>query len=345
MPPQPHFAVAAFVRDLLLEWNGRELRGTRLFAPGTLVHVAPPMSGDGWARTYLTGPARDTGRYVRVVGPRARLQRHHRRWIDDPEMLAALGPDTGPWQRPELAPYLATFSDDPLAEEGRFGWAPGEWDALTAGLLSPRRPELARCVATALGVSEDDARALIDRGAAGRALHRGAIEGRPTTALRAAEAWEALAPITWTSDPARRFHLAHVSGAKPKRAPNTLAAVACYCADVAGVTAAESLAREVAAACGVASVGEVVWRVAQRSELRARATGTRSGVLDEASLDARLAGIVGAVIAGDDPWRERVAPTLPEAALAPLFGLVRLGYAIERLSPESVTLMCPTLPR
>lgn len=345
MPPPPHFAIAAFVRDLLFERDGRELRGTRLFAPGTLVHVAPPMSGDGWARTYLTGPARDTGRYATVVGPRSRLHRHHRRWIDDPEMLATLGPDTGPWQRPELGPYLATFSEDPLAEEGRFGWSPGEWGALTAGLLSPRRPELTRCVATALALTESEARALIARGAAGRALYRGAIEGRPTPALRAAEAWEALAPVAWTSDPSRRFHLTNAPGAKPKRAPNTLLAVACVCADVEGVVAAESLAREVAAACGVGSVGEVVWRVAPRTELHGRATGTRSGALDEGSLDARLAGLVRAVMVNDEVWRERVAPALPEAALAPLFGLVRLGYAIERLSPESVTLMCPTLPR
>ncbi|MEZ4406117.1 MAG: hypothetical protein R3A52_06560 [Polyangiales bacterium] len=194
-------------------------------------------------------------------------------------------------------------------------------------------------------MSEDDARALIARGDAGRALHRGVIDGRPVNPLRAAEAWEALAPVTWTSDPARRFHLAHVSGAKPKRAPNTVLAVACVCADSEGVTAAESLAREVAAACGVGSASEVLWRVAPRSELFARASGPRSGARDEGSLDARLTSLVRAVMVGDDPWRERVAPTLPEAALAPLFGLVRLGYAIERLSPESVTLMCPTLPR
>ena len=153
MPPPPHFAVAAFVRDLLYESEGRELRGTRHFAPGEFVHVAPPMSGDGWARTRLTARSRDTGRYTTVTGPRARLHRHHRRWIDDPEMLAALGPDAGPWQQFEFGLYLATLSEDPLAEEERYGWAPGEWDALTAGLLAPRRPDLAR------GGAERDPRA------------------------------------------------------------------------------------------------------------------------------------------------------------------------------------------
>lgn len=260
-------------------------------------------------------------------------------------MLAALGPNTGPWQRPEREPDLATFSDDPMAGDGRFGWAPGEWDSLTAGLLSPRRPDLARCVAIALGMSDDEARDLIACGHAGRALLLGQVAGRPAPLLSAAEAWEALAPIRWTHEPARRFHPAHAHGAKPRAAPNTTLAVACLCADVEGVTAAERLARELAAACGVGSVAELAWRVASRTEVHTRATGTRSGAHDEASLDARLAGLVRAVRVNDEGWRERVASSLPAAALAPLFGLVRLGYAVERLSPERLTLMCPALPR
>ena len=58
-----------------------------------------------------------------------------------------------------------------------------------------------------------------------------------------------------------------------------------------------------------------------------------------------MAGLLPALVASRRDWRAAAALLVPESALAPLFGLVRLGYAIESVTPKRITLMCPLLPR
>jgi hypothetical protein len=254
-PPPPHFALAAYVRDLIYEDRGREMRGTRYFAPGSLVYVGRPYSRDGWERTFITGPVRGSGQYVSVLGPRSRLVHHHRRHVSDPIMLEALSRSQGGWWGAggSIPEDLARFSEDPLADTREAGWADGEWEGLTSRLLVPERSRRVACVATVLDVPHARAEALLAEGTAGRAL-RNVFKGRPgpygSSPLRSARsAWKVLAPAAWLAEDSGRRFLA--ASGEELDVPETPLDVACLCSDEDGLVEAEGVARELAALCGV----------------------------------------------------------------------------------------------
>lgn len=355
----PHDVLAAYVRDLVYEDHGREVRGTRYFAPGTLVYVNPPYSGDGWERTYLTGPVRGSGRFMSMLGPRSRLVHHHRRHVSDPEVLEAFRWTCGgPWLpgREWTDTLLSHFSEDELADTREAGWAPGEWERLTSRLLCPERPRLAECVATVLDVSLEQARALLLDGVAGRAL-RNLMKGRPgptgRTPLRSARtAWAALAPASWREDACRYFLT--VDGGEHE-VPDTPLAAGCLCSDVEGVLAAEALARELATLCGAEGPLDIAWQPASRSEVYRRAgpyprvprpTGPER--LEE--LSELFVWCVRALAGANVHWRRKAEETLTrhgvpvQDALRLLFSLLGQGYAVERMEPGRVVLLCPLLP-
>jgi hypothetical protein len=360
LPPlPPHDVLAAYVRDLVYEDHGREVRGTRYFAPGTLVYVDPPYSGDGWERTHITGPVRGSGRFLSVLGPRSRLVHHHRRRVSDPEVLEAFRWTCGgPWLpgREWTDTLLSHFPEDALADTRAAGWAPGEWERLTSRLLCPERPRLAECLATVLDVSREQARALHLDGIAGRALRnlqKGWSGPNGPTPLRSAHAaWTALAPAPWPGEPRRSF----LTGEGEEAAvPDSPLAAVCLCSDVDGVLAAEGFARELAALCGAEGPVEVVWRAVSRSEVYQRA-GPYSRVprltaperLEELS-ELFIWG-VRAIAGANVHWRARAEELLtrhgvPVAeALRLLFSLLGQGYALEHIEPRRVVLLCPLLP-
>ncbi len=346
---EPHFGLAAYVRDLVYECDGREVRGARHFTPGTLVYVAPPHSGDGWERTHVIGPHRDGSGFAAMIGPRSRLHRYHRRWIDDPAALAAIsGAGSRSWwvwgDNPE---WLEGFSDDPDRETARGGWGAGEWEELGARMLSPERGALVPCVARALDVPLVEAQALIERGDAGWAIREtesGHRHGGASPLRRAREAWEALAPVAWTSDPRRCFLSSRVGEPEERRVPESALAAVCLCADVEGVVTAEELARELAVVCGNDGPVRVAWRVVARSQVHERVQRVAGGRDAPTSAEAVLASVLGAIVGNRRRWREEAGEGLPPGALDALLALVRLGYAFERFSPGRVDLLCPLLP-
>lgn len=358
--PPPHFALAAYVRELIYEYRGREVRGTRHFAPGALVYVGRPYSGDGWERTFITGPVRGSGRYISLMGPRSRLVHPHRRWVDDPVVLEALTwSPSGWWTEDGSVPeLLSRFSEDPLADTRETGWEDGEWERLTARLLVPERPRLVAGVATVLDVPPATAEALLAEGDAGRAL-RNLFRGRPgpqgATPLRSARAaWRVLAPAAWREDGSgRRFLMPH---GEALATPETPLDVVCACADVEGLEAAEALARELAAVCGVTGPVRIVWRVASRTEVYRHAGSyphappVREGPDRLEVLSQVLAWAARAIVGANVRWRSDAEDIVarhgapPAEAFRLLCALLGTGYALERLSPGRVVLLCPALP-
>lgn len=353
--------LAAYVRDLIYEDHGREVRGTRYFAPGSLVYVGRPYSGDGWERTFITGPVRGSGQFISVHGPRSRLVHHHRRWVSEPAVLEALSRSWSGWWREDgsIPEDLARFSEDPLEDTREAGWAPGEWEWLTSRLLVPERSRRVECVATVLNVPAARAEALLAEGAAGRAL-RNLFKGRPgpygSTPLRSARsAWRVLAPVAWLAEDAGRRFLA--TNGEVLDAPETPLDVACLCADEEGVEDAEVVARQLAALCGVTGPVRIVWRPASRTEVY-RVTGAgpypwAPGLLEWPRLEAlthMLVWAVPAIVGAQPQWRMLAEEAFERHGVSPreafrlLFALVGRGYALERIEPDRVVLLCPVLP-
>jgi hypothetical protein len=360
LPPlPPHEVLAAYVRDLVYEDHGREVRGTRYFAPGTLVYVNPPHSGDGWERTFITGPVRGSGRFVSVLGPRSRLVHHHRRRVSDPEVLEAFRWSCGgPWLpgRDWTDTLLSHFPEDELADTRDAGWAPGEWERLTSRLLCPERPRLEQCLASVLDVSPEQARALHMDGIAGRAL-RNLMKGRPgptgRTPLRSARAaWTALSPAPWPGAPERCFLTGE---GEEHEVPDSPLAVVSLCSDLEGVLAAEGLARELASLCGAEGPVDIAWRALSRSEVYRRAgpyprVPRPTGSERLAELSELFIWGVRAISGANVRWRAQAEATLhrhgvpAKEALSLLFSLLGQGYALERIEPRRVVLLCPLLP-
>lgn len=362
MSPPPREGVVGFMRDLLTEVDGVEMRGTRLFAPGTLIYVHPPFSGDGWERTYLTGASRLDGRLASVLGPRRRIGRQHRRLVTDPDALALFATRSrGYWERdgPWTANTLPFFSDVPDAGEREQGWAPGEWDALTRTLLAPERPRLIECLSRVLDVDAQHAEALVAQGAAGRAVKeasRGAeAMGGPTLLRKKHEAWEALSPEGWTRGDRRQFTGVSREERALRELPTSLLGVVSFCALGAAVETAEALARELAFAAGASPDAQILWRVEARSHVSEQLRLASIARVDTAPFSLErwsrvMASLARSIKDNEIEWRKQANTCLARRAerderdpLAPLFAISRLGVAVERVTPERIELLCPTL--
>lgn len=342
--------LAGFVRSLLIEIDGVETRGTRQFAPETLVYVHPPRSGDGWARTYVTGVPRDGGELVSVYSARSRVGREHRRVITDPEALGFFL-DRGFW---EPSTPLPAFSYDPDEAERAAGWALGAWDALTARCLAPDRPALTACVAALLDLDANDVAGLVARGEVGRAITE-ASAGAPVpdgrrVIRRVREAWEALAPIRWTQRDDRRFEADTEQGPALREHPSSVLGVASFCALDTEVETIEALAREFAVASGASADARIVWQVVPRSSALHRLSAVGTPDTARAKWTASVRNTVGAIHANDLGWRAQAvmwARAVSEATgrdpFAPLLSLAHRGVAVENLTRDRIDLVCPTL--
>lgn len=363
MAPPPREGLIGFMRDLLVEVDGVEMRGTRLFAPGAVIYVHPPYSGDGWERTYLTGRSRVDGRLASVLGPRCRVGRAHRSWVTDPDALTLFATSRmGYWEGTSswVQETLPLFSEDPDAGEREAGWTAGAWDALTRDLLAPERPRLIECLTRVLDVDAAQAEALVAQCAAGRAVKdasQGAEAlGGPSLIRRVREAWEALCPEGWTRSEHRRFTGVARDGRGLRELPLSLLGVVSFCALGPVVETAEALARELAFASGASLDARIVWRVEARSAVSEQlrlGSAPRDAPDNAYSLEgwARvMAALPRRIKDNRFDWRAQADAYLRRRAtdaeldpLAPLLALTHLGVVVESVTPEQVELLCPTL--
>ncbi len=353
--------LAGFVRDLPFERDGRLTRGARHFAPGARVFLTQPY-GAGYrlqrSTMTVTGPHRDTGELVSRLCPSGRIRGHHRADVSRGDLLDAFARHEAR-ARSAATPAawrVRRFPETclPAHQDGvGWGWEEGAWASLTATLLAPSRPRLAEALACALACTEADALVAMAAGRAGALLHdhlrTGAEARRPLG--RVAEVWEALAPVRWIGAVERGFRR---RGMRPegKASPSSLMATVCLCADVAGVEAAEALARELAAACGLRGEVRVMWEVVARSAVVTTGVPPWWGRPDvrfawptlDLPAGAWMERLPSAVWYNFAGWRTRAKDVVPPAAMAPLVAIHRLGYAVGGLGDAHVALRCPALP-
>lgn len=362
--PPGRLALAGYIRDLPFELDGRIARGARHFAPGARVFLTSPY-GAGLhtfrlQRSTVTviGPHRDTGKIVAHLCLSSRIRSHYRLHVTHRAVLdyfdfcrsmgrARLTPET--WKINAFPAKRTPANQQGVSE----GWDEGAWETLTTTLLNPSRARLAACLACALDCDEETAQAYLDAGDAGGVLHA-QVHQRPggrKAVRRVAEVWETLAPPRWIGASERTFRS---RGAPPagRASPSSLMAAVCLCADVAGVTSAEALAREIAAACGLRGDVRVVWEVLGRAEIATSGLSPWSRRLDprvaatptNTPAGAWMQRLAGAIWYNFTGWMVRARGVVPPAAVAPLVELHRLGYALGEVSDARVTLRCPALP-
>lgn len=339
--------VTAFVRRAPYELDGVIIRGAAHFAPGTRVYVDPPYSGDGWERTYMVGRDRDHGRWIRLMGPRARLRGFHVEEVTDPEALAVLALG-GPWTRyPGWLEAIAAAAARPRA----LPWTDDAWSDAVLRAWTPTREPLGANAARVLDCDPARVDPWIRDGTLGtrlRAFEKGRwTPGGPANLRRAKAAWAALAPMAWTDAPARRFlPAARAADAHQADAPRGLGAIVSFTADVAGVEAAEQHAREIARMTGAGTARVIVWRIGTL----AAAQGALPTPWYDASANAvtRALGLMRAVVQDDDDEAARLAIEAPDliALVWPaVFALAARGYAIAAIGDGRVELVATEMPR
>jgi hypothetical protein len=120
----PRWGLLADVADRTYQIRGTPVRGTRHFAPGTTLYVYPPYSGDGFERTYMVGPHRDTRAYISIIGPTARLERWRVETITHPAMLYEIGRALVPWdERSDVTREMAEATAQAMNERVRLAGA------------------------------------------------------------------------------------------------------------------------------------------------------------------------------------------------------------------------------
>ena len=349
----PRRVRAAIVRDIAYDLQGRLVRGMSHFAPGSLVYVAGPYSGDGYARTMMIGRDRDTARYVALMGSTARLKQWHLADVTEPDALRAIHHAAGDWDYRFSYPLDLPTAPPPIA------WQPHDaWRQLVARWLEPDRPQLAACAAAILGCTLDEAHASLARGNLGAQLVA-AQKGRAPAAVRSsAAAWRALAPASWQVDAtARAFARSDLAGpataTTPTRpVPGNMHAVVALCSGPASVEAAEVLARQLIAALHPAPPPAIVWHFVRHNEIAAHLQPTRvTAPSTSLPLDA-LRALMLAISRDDDQAAQPLADALRADAasagcpdpVAPLVALLASGHALLDLTPTTAHLACPLFP-
>ena len=74
--------------DELFNHIDKARRGTKHFAPGTLVYVYPVQWGDGWERMVVVGKKRGTHRYIRKVMPGSMLEGFRLKKVYSPTVIS-----------------------------------------------------------------------------------------------------------------------------------------------------------------------------------------------------------------------------------------------------------------
>jgi hypothetical protein len=371
----PRRVRAAIVRNVVYDQRGRALRGLSHFAPGTLVYVAGPYSGDGYERTLMLGRDRETSRYIAMMGATARLKQWHLAQVTDPEALFVLRHASGNWDPgPSHASDALPNAPPPIAWQ-----PPAAWNALVERWFEPERPRLAECAAVVLDCPVPEARTRVEQGTLGTELvaaQKGRYRSGAAPVVRsAAAAWRALAPSAWQAANTRVFARPDLSGpsAEPigyatRPFPGDLHTAVVFCSAPAGIARAEALARELAAmlppptkdaAVPSSATPRAVWhfvhhaaaahllRTAPPAVPRGHdATASRHALLD------LLRALTLAVMRDDDIAAHDLVAALPGDTTAPARGLAALvleivaqGYALVDVTNADAThLACPLLP-
>lgn len=329
----------AWVRRTPYERDGVVVRGAWHFAPGAKVYVQPPFSGDGGERVYMIGKHRETDRWTRVIGPRARLRGFHVEEVIDPIALDLLG-NCDTWEDiPRNREWLEQIHAASL-EPRRFPWPDSSWSAAVERAWTPDRPSLVADVARVLRCDESRVESWqrdSTLGARLNAIELGRWKPEGTDPLRRVEeVWELLAPAEWIDHPARRFAQAkHTDGPEELTSrPYGLASAVSFASDVAGVTAAEELVREVARALGKGAVHTVVWRIGTLAAAQGfleRVTAAQDRASDPVGRTLRL---VRAAARDDDDlaaWITREDPVTVSRVWLAALELVSRGYVLAAL--------------
>lgn len=106
---QPVVGPIARMWDLVADDRGTPVAGSRHWAPGTAIYVHPPSSGDGWARTKMSGRHRQHRRFYVTMAPTRRLVRWRVGRVFHPAWVAQIRSvrGAGQWEgRPNLHKLL-----------------------------------------------------------------------------------------------------------------------------------------------------------------------------------------------------------------------------------------------
>ncbi len=317
--------MTGWVRRTPYEREGVIVRGAWHFAPGEKVYVEPPMSGDGWERTYMVARHRETGQWTRVIGPRSRLRGFHVEEVTDRTALDLLRGCVG-WERdPQLVEWMNRI--DASAKLPRnTPWADEVWRDAVERAWTPSYAALVGYAARVIDCDEERVAVWARDGSLGArldAIEKGRWSVAEAEPLRSpARAWELLAPHAWIDDPSRRFKTvkAHEEAA-PTAHPTSLGAAVSFASDVADVLAAEEIARELAVTLSLPAVREVTWRIGTLATLQ--------GYIESRTNEPQRVIALGRALLRDDDdgaaEAMREEPALPWRAV---FDLVSLGYGI-----------------
>jgi hypothetical protein len=216
---------------------------------------------------------------------------------------------------------------------------------------------LPECIALLLGYDETESRRVsADPSPAGALLahaERAPFSASPTKLARAKPAWERLAPESVATSQGRNFadlpplHDRRPSAPLPlSPRPSSLTAVVAWCSDPDGVTAAESLARQIAVALGFREQLPIVWHIASHSALLGWLRQTREVALPNPERAVLISSMRSLIIDVVDA-RPRTAPSLNGVPAPPVLlnaELVCLGYALDAIGPDRIHLLAPDLP-
>ncbi len=340
--------VTAWVRRAPYERDGVVVRGAWHFGPAAKVYVEPPFSGDGWERAYMVGRHRETARWTRIVGPRARLRGFHVEEVTDPVALDLLR-DCAAWEDDPRNREWMEQIDAASRAPREAPWSDDAWREAVERAWTPERPSLAANAARVMRCDERDAAAWARDATLGARLH--AVEtgrwappdGDPERSAGAA--WEMLAPPAWIDDPARRLLTVrhHDEEVAPTARPTTLPAAVSFASDVAGVTAAEELARELARALGLPPVREVAWRIGTLAAMQGHLEMLRGST--ETGAVARALRLGRALLRDDDELAASIAREDVTPPWRGLFELVSRGYALAALGDGRAELVATDLSR
>ena len=83
----PVWGLAARVKDEQYDSKGVIVRGSKHFAAGAEVYPHRRFSGDGYARTYVTGLQKETGKYATVVMGTDRFEEWRAVQLENPHVI------------------------------------------------------------------------------------------------------------------------------------------------------------------------------------------------------------------------------------------------------------------